>query len=97
MSDLQEKRLAAQNAEANRRAEADRLAQIAHETFRTEAGTELLAHLCRHFGLTGRSFLPDSQASLCPYRAAVRDGERAALSHIITLIKKANPAYPLPL
>lgn len=78
--------------------EAERVAQLAKEIFTTPAGEDFLRHLIAKVGLLDRTFLavPDIQG-VCPYRAAIRDGERATVAYILKLIQQANPLYHLPL
>lgn len=98
MSEYSERQAEAKRLEAARTKEAKRLAAIACETFSTEAGQELLSHLCKRFDLIHRTFIPDpSTKSLCPLRAAVRDGERSAVSYLIHLIRSEKPNFPIPL
>lgn len=97
LTPLEQKRYEAAKANAERVSDIDRLAGLAKEIFSTPAGTELLGHLIRKYDLLGRSFLPDADAHVCPHRAAVRDGERATVNYLITLLRRANPDFPIPL
>lgn len=78
---------------------ADRLASAASAAltaFSTDSGRELLSYLWNRFGVTERVFLATPSGSLDTHRAAIRDGERAAISHIFHLIRKADPKFPSP-
>jgi hypothetical protein len=66
------------------------IADTARAVFSTKDGKALLAHLESRFGLTSRVFLPAPDGfTLCPLRAAVRDGERAVVAHLHFLIDSA--------
>lgn len=82
---------------ARREEEAKRIASIAYQVFNTEAGQELLHHLIHRYGLLTRTFIPGKDHAVCPYRAAVRDGERAPVSYLIHLIRTHKPDHPIPL
>lgn len=97
MSHYADRKEAHKNAEASRMAEAQRLAALAYECFSTPAGTELLHHFIHKYGLTTRTFIPGESATVCPYRAAIRDGERAPVSYIIHLLRTHKPDHPIPL
>lgn len=80
----------------------DRLASLAAETFSTEAGSELLDHLIDHFGVLNRTFVRSKSGDVCPIRAGIRDGERAAVVYLLKLLRHANkrakkPTITLPL
>lgn len=80
-----------------REAEKARAVDLADEVFKTDAGRELLEHLCRKFHLHGRAFLTaEASGPACPYAAATRDGERAPLWYIIDLCRAADPKFPIP-
>jgi hypothetical protein len=74
------------------------MADVARSVFSTQDGQRLLDHLDARFGLNTRVFLPNPDNSLCPLRAAVRDGERAAIAYLHALIDSAtgklNPPRP---
>ncbi len=92
---LSEKRAAAAIAADKAHKSLDRLAQQFAAVFSTDDGQAVLAHLEARFDIKGRTFIATETGTLCPYRAAVRDGERAAINYILTLIEKANhPNHP---
>jgi hypothetical protein len=97
MDTLSEKRAAATAAEAERHKREDRLAQVALAVLRTDDGRELLAHLVKRFDLTGRTFLSGDKGEVNALRAAIRDGERAVVRHLIDLARKADKDFPIPL
>ena len=98
MSEYSEKQAKAKSAENDRNKELKRLASLASEVFTTQAGDELLSHLSARFGLINRTFIPDATSGdVCPLRAAVRDGERSAITYLIYLIRLDKPDYPIPL
>lgn len=94
---LEQKRLDARIANAERTSAQDHIASLAKEVFSTPAGAELLAHLIHKYDLLGRSFLPDVDARVCPIRGAIRDGERATVNYLITLIRRTDPDFKIPL
>jgi hypothetical protein len=50
------------------------------------------------FDVTGRTFLPSGErGDVNALRAAVRDGERAAVMHLVRMIRNGNPDFPIPL
>lgn len=48
-------------------------------------GKDLLAYLTKAVGLTERTFILDKQGNIDPYRAAIKDGERAIVSLLVKL------------
>jgi hypothetical protein len=97
MDTLTERRAAATAAEADRHKREDRLAQVALAVLRTEDGKELLAHLVKRFDLTGRTFMAGDKGEVNALRAAIRDGERSVVHHLIALARKADKDFPIPL
>lgn len=98
MSILTEKQDAAKAAHEKHLNDQKRLCQIAADVFASEAGKELLAHLVARFDVTGRTFLPSGdRGDVNALRAAVRDGERAAVMHLVRMIRTGNPDFPIPL
>jgi hypothetical protein len=94
MSLQDRKAAAAIHADHARKAQ-DRLFQQFAAVFSTDDGQAVLAHLEARFDIKGRTFIATETGTLCPLRAAVRDGERAAVNYILTLIEKANhPNHP---
>jgi hypothetical protein len=63
---------------------------IASSVFASPDGKALLSHLDSRFGLCERVFIPAQTGSICPYRAAIRDGERAAIAYLHSLINSAT-------
>lgn len=94
---LEQKRAEAAKAMAERTSELDRVAALAKEVFSTPAGNDLLRHLIHKYDLLGRSFLPDVDGRVCIHRSAIRDGERATVNYLITLIRRTTPDFPIPL
>ena len=97
MDTLTERRAAAAAAEADRHKREDRLAQVALAVLRTEDGKELLAHMVKRFDLTGRTFMAGDKGEVNALRAAIRDGERSVVRHLIDLARKADKDFPIPL
>ena len=80
-----------------RRKDADRVSQLFAAVFSTDDGRELLTHLAKRFDLCGRTFIATESGELNPLRAAVRDGERAVVSHILSHVKIGNPDFKFTL
>ena len=80
-----------------RRKDIDRTAQLYADVFSTESGQEVLAHLAKRFDLLGRTFIAADRGDLNALRAAVRDGERAVVNHILTLVKTGMPDFKFSL
>ena len=97
MDTLTERRAAAAAAEAERHKREDRISQTALAVLRTEDGKELLVHLVKRFDLTGRTFMAGDKGEVNALRAAIRDGERAVVRHLIDLARKADKDFPIPL
>jgi len=98
MSILSEKQAVATAANQQHLNDQKRLCQIAADVFASEPGKELLAHLVARFDVTGRTFLPSGErGDVNALRAAVRDGERAAVMHLVRMIRNGNPDFPIPL
>ena len=97
MSTITEKQAANRAAQENHRKELEILSQTAAAVISSEAGQELLAHLWKRFDIEGRTFIPcGERGDVNTIRAAIRDGERAAIKYIFDLARKANPALPHP-
>jgi hypothetical protein len=97
MSILTDKQALAQASQDQRRKDQDRLCQLAVELFDSESGRELLKHLVERFDLLGRTFLATDRGEVNALRAAVRDGERAVVSHLLRMIRKAKSDFDFPL
>jgi hypothetical protein len=98
MSIISDKQADAKHARENQLKEQNRLAQLAADVFASDAGKELLEHLVKRFDVCGRTFIPfGDRAEVNALRAAVRDGERAAVMHLVRLIRAGNPDFPIPL
>jgi hypothetical protein len=98
MSALTDKQEAAAKTRAEHLKDQNRLCQVAAELFATDAGKEILGHLVARFDVTGRCFLPcGDRGDVNALRAAVRDGERAAIMHLVRMIRSGNPDFPIPL
>ena len=98
MSTLSDKMEAASQVEDRRRKDNERFCHLAHDCFNSEAGKELLAHLVARFDVCGRTFIPcNDSGDVNALRAAVRDGERAAIMYLVRLIRASNKDFPIPL
>lgn len=93
MNDITEKQAKARAAEAERRKQHDRLAQVAAAVLGTQDGQELLAHLQARFGLNERVFILGEKGEVNALRAAIRDGERAVVSYLMTLAKRGGADF----
>ena len=60
-------------------------AKQAEKALNTPEGKELVTFLTKTVGLTERTFIPDQNGAIDPYRAAIKDGERAIVSLICKL------------
>ena len=94
IGDKQAQASAVQDARAKDR---DRLAQQFAAVFSTDDGRDVLALLAKRFDLLGRTFQAGERGDVNALRAAVRDGERAAIHFIFQSIRAAKPDYPFPL
>jgi hypothetical protein len=97
MDELSDKIKAAKSAEQARTKQEERIPQVALSVFRTEDGKELLAHLIKRFDLAGRIFIVGDKGEVNALRAAIRDGERACVRHLLDLCRKADKDFPIPL
>jgi len=97
MNSLEQRQAAATAQQAAHREANDRLAAIASEKFGDANGQELLEHLIKRFDLTGRTFITTERGEVNALRAAVRDGERAAVQHLLKLCRQGNKTFPIPL
>lgn len=98
MSIIAEKQAEAARAHEKHLADQKRLCQLAADVFASDAGKELLAHLVKRFDVLGRVFIPcGERGDVNALRAAVRDGERAAVMHLLRMIREGNPDFPTPL
>lgn len=61
------------------------MAKAAERLFNTPDGEAVVAYLAQEVGLTERTFIPDADGRVDPYRAAIKDGERAVVSLILKL------------
>ena len=85
-------KLAAEKAEIEKaKIELARMGQIAARVFSSPDGIELLTHLWQRFDVPGRTFLMSRDGAVCPLRAALRDGERAAVNYLLTLAAEHDP------
>lgn len=74
-----------------------RAATAALAVLKTDDGRELFGYLAKKFHLRGRSFLTTGvNAGSCPYAAAVRDGEKAAIMHVFDLARLLDEQIPIP-
>jgi len=60
-------------------------AKAAEKALNTPEGKILTEYLIQAVGLIERTFIPDSNGMVDPYRAAIKDGERAIVSLIVKL------------
>ena len=60
-------------------------AKAAEKALNTPEGKILTEYLTQAVGLMERTFIPDSNGVVDPYRAAIKDGERAIVSLIVKL------------
>jgi hypothetical protein len=97
MDTLSEKRAAVAAVETDRRKREERLAQVALAVLRSQDGQELLSHLIQRFDLTGRVFLSSDRGEVNAVRAALRDGERTVVRHLIDLCRRADKDFSIPL
>ena len=66
-----------------------------HANFATLAGAAVLKDLRKHFDPMAASFSPETGYD--PIKAAVRDGQRQVLIHILTLLESDPEAPVTPL
>ena len=97
MSIITDKQDAAAATQENFRKEQDRLNQQIAAVFSTDDGRDVLHYLVKRFDLCGRSFLAGDKGDVNALRAAVRDGERAVVNHLISRARSANKDFPIPL
>ena len=97
MNSLQDKIAAVGAEQERRRKDADRISQLYADVFAGETGQEVLAHLAKRFDLLGRTFIAADRGDLNALRAAVRDGERAVVNHILSLVKQGKPDFKFSL
>lgn len=64
-----------------------KVADAAEKAFNTPEGSIVVDYLAKAVGLTERTFIPDAGGHVDPYRAAIKDGERAVVSLIVKLQK----------
>jgi hypothetical protein len=96
MTTLSEKQAAASALADQRKKDAERVFAQFAEVFKTDTGREVFSHLWRRFDVEGRAFLTSERGEVNALRAAVRDGERAAIKYILTAIRRADPTYQTP-
>ncbi len=58
--------------------------------FNTPDGQEVLALLCRRFGVLGRRFRPNAKGEIDPVLAAVNDGQAGAVLFLLKCLKDAG-------
>jgi hypothetical protein len=97
MSTLDEKQALLRAAQDARGKDQQRLGQVALAVLRTDDGRELLAHLVKRFDLSGRTFMAGEKGEVNALRAAIRDGERAAVRYLIDLARRADKDFSIPL
>lgn len=93
---IDEKKAAAKATAAKQKTEIDRLSQAFAAVLMSDDGKAVINHLWKRFGLDERVFIADANGAVCPLRAAVRDGERAAIKYILELARKSQPEIPTP-
>ena len=94
---VEEANRAREAAEKERKAALDRAADLALAVLRSDDGRELFEYLARRVHLRGRSFLsPNAITPACPYAAASRDGEKAAIMHVYDLARMKDADIPIP-
>ena len=62
-------------------------AKACEKALNTPEGKILTEYLTHAVGLMERTFIPDPNGMVDPYRAAIKDGERAIVSLIVKLQK----------
>lgn len=62
-----------------------KVADAAEKALNTPEGEVFVEYLVKAVGLTERTFIPDASGHVDPYRAAIKDGERAIVSLIVKL------------
>ena len=60
-------------------------AKQAEIALNTPEGKDLLKYLTLAVGVTERTFILDKRGNIDPYRAAIKDGERAIVSLLVKL------------
>ncbi len=65
----------------------------------TPDGEQCITHLCHQFQLGERLTIADKSGAVDPHRAAIREGEQAAVFHILKLIArgKGESAITIPI
>ncbi len=96
MSTITDRQAEAKAKQDQARKDHDRVCHLMAEVFGTEAGREVLAHLWKRFDVGGRVFLALDGREPNALRAAIRDGERAAVTYIFQSIRKVKPDEPTP-
>lgn len=91
-----DKKARAEAVAAERRKQADRLAQVAAAVLGTEDGKALMAYLQAKFGLRKRVFIATERGEVNALRAAIRDGERAVVDHLLELAEKGGADFSQP-
>jgi hypothetical protein len=64
------------------------LTQDAYKFFGSPQGELILKDLVRLFGTDSPAFLQDQQGAYCPLKAAIRDGQRSVILHMIYASKR---------
>ncbi len=93
---IEAKRAAATAKTTANQKDLDRLSQAFAAVLMSEDGKTVMNHLWKRFGIDDRVFINDGNGSLCPLRAAIRDGERAAIKYIFELARKSKPDLQTP-
>lgn len=93
---IEAKKAAATAKTANLQKDLDRLSQAFANVLLSEDGQTVMNHLWKRFGVDDRVFIADPNGIVCPLRAAIRDGERAAIKYIYELARKSKPDLKPP-
>ena len=68
------------------------LTQDAYKFFGTLQGELIIKDLSRIFGTESPAFLQDKQGAYCPLKAAIRDGQRSVILHMVYASKRHEKA-----
>jgi len=93
---IEAKKAAASAKQSANLKDIDRLSQAFAAVLMSEDGQTVINHLWKRFGVDDRCFIADANGSVCPLRAAVRDGERSAIKYIFELARKSKPDIKPP-
>ncbi len=94
---LDEKIAAQKTAQETRAKTEERLSHVTAELFASDGGRELLTHLAKRYDILGRTFIANDRGEINALKAAIRDGERAVVNHLLQMIRVGDPKYPFPL